>query len=98
MTLVDATRLPAEPHPILVANGYGVSFGTRVILADLNFEVPANGITVLMGPVGTGKSTVLRSMAGLNNPSSLFRQWGRVEYRGQWRRNQSRGNRAGRCR
>lgn len=66
--------------PILVAEGYGVSFGTRVILADLHFEVPRQGITVLMGPVGTGKSTLLRSIAGLNNPSLNFRQWGRVEY------------------
>lgn len=68
---------------VLVADGYGVSFGTRVILADLHFKVAAVGITVLMGPVGTGKSCLLRSVAGLNNPSSIFRQWGRVEYQGQ---------------
>jgi len=69
--------------PILVAENYGVSFSTRVILADLHFEVSRQGITVLMGPVGTGKSTLLRSIAGLNNPSLNFRQWGRVEYDGQ---------------
>ena len=69
--------------PALMAEGYGVSFGNRVVLADLHFEVPDQGITILMGPVGTGKSTLLRSLAGLNNPSLNFRQWGRVEYQGR---------------
>lgn len=67
---------------ILTADGYGVAFGTRVILADVHFNIPASGVTVLMGPVGTGKSTLLRSLAGLNNASMHFRQWGRVEYGG----------------
>ena len=67
----------------LVAEGYGVSFGQRVILADLHFEVPQDGITVLMGPVGSGKSTLLRSLAGLNHASQHFRQWGRVDYQGR---------------
>lgn len=76
---VDTVFPPDALPPALMAEGYGVSFGTRVILADLHFEVPRLGITVLMGPVGTGKSTLLRSLAGLNNPSLNFRQWGRVE-------------------
>lgn len=72
-----------EFESLLVVDGYGVAFGPRVILADLHFEVPMQGITVLMGPVGAGKSTFLRSIVGLNNPSATFRQWGRVEYYGQ---------------
>lgn len=68
---------------VLAAHGYGVAFGNKVVLAELDFELPSKGITVLMGPVGTGKSTLMRSLAGLNNSSSNFRQWGRVEYQGQ---------------
>ena len=55
----------------MVASGYGVAFGARVVLADLHFEIASHGITVLMGPVGTGKSTLLRSIVGLNNPVSI---------------------------
>ena len=79
----NSPSIAAEFESLLVVDGYGVAFGPRVILADLHFEVATRGITVLMGPVGTGKSTFLRSIVGLNNPSVHFRQWGRVEYLGQ---------------
>lgn len=65
----------------LSVEGYGVAFGERVILAEVHFMLPSSGITVLMGPAGTGKSTLLRSLAGLNSANSRFRSWGRVEYR-----------------
>ena len=83
MLIENAARASAPSPGMLVASGYGVAFGPRVILADLHFEIASQGITVLMGPVGTGKSTLLRSTVGLNNPSVNFRQWGRVEYGGQ---------------
>lgn len=67
----------------LSVESYGVGFGERVILAEVHFTLPATGITVLMGPAGTGKSTLLRSLAGLNSANSRFRSWGRVEYRGR---------------
>lgn len=80
----DATASTIEAIPdILTATGYGVAFGAKVILADLHFSIPGRGITVLMGPVGTGKSTLMRSIVGLNNPSTSFKQWGRVEFQGQ---------------
>ena len=37
---------------------------------NLSFDVPPNGICVLLGPSGCGKSTVLRMMAGLETPTS----------------------------
>jgi len=82
MTVDTPLENSAELQNVLVAEGYGVSFGPRVILADLHFTIANQGITVLMGPMGTGKSTLLRSIAGLNNPSMNFRQWGRVECNG----------------
>lgn len=78
-----ATPGSSVTTPLLVADGYGVAFGTKVVLADLHFSISDQGITVLMGPVGTGKSTLLRSVVGLNSASIQFRQWGRVEYCGQ---------------
>lgn len=38
-------------------------FGGEPVLEDLAFEVPARGITVVLGPSGVGKSTLLRTLA-----------------------------------
>jgi atypical dual specificity phosphatase len=72
----------APPSPLLVSDGYGVGFGDKIILADVSFDVPATGITSLMGPAGTGKSTLLRSLAGLYAQNALYKSWGQVRYRG----------------
>lgn len=63
---------------VLHAEGFGVAFGERVILAELSFGVPATGITILMGPSGTGKSTLVRALAGLSQANPRYREWGRV--------------------
>ncbi len=39
--------------------------GGRLILSDVSFVVPAGGALVLRGPNGVGKTTLLRSLAGL---------------------------------
>jgi ABC-type transport system involved in resistance to organic solvents, ATPase component len=67
-----------ESHAVLSVQHLGVAFGTRVILADVDFELEAGGLHVLMGPMGTGKSTLLRSLAGLNRRSTRFAGWGKV--------------------
>src|SRR5690606_19034123 len=43
----------------------------------------AHSITVLLGPAGTGKSTLLRTLAGLNDQNPRYRGWGEVDYEGQ---------------
>lgn len=65
-----------SPPPALELRGFGVSFGARVILACVDLMLPAQGVDVLMGPVKTGKSTLVRSIAGLNRHNVLFRSWG----------------------
>jgi len=45
-------------------------FGTRKILDDVTFDVPAGGGFVIMGRSGTGKSVTLRHMIGLLRPDS----------------------------
>ena len=42
----------------------------RMILDDVSFEVPEHSITCIMGVSGTGKTTLLRLMAGLLKPES----------------------------
>ncbi|MDR0480300.1 MAG: dual specificity protein phosphatase family protein [Gallionellaceae bacterium] len=66
--------------------GFGVAIDDRVILASIDLPVRAaagGGVTALVGPTGTGKSTLLRSLAGLNSRSPNYRWWGNAEYMGQ---------------
>lgn len=66
--------------------GLGASFGARVILAEVDFALPARGVTVLLGPSGSGKSTLLRTLADLNAANPRFRRWCSTRYAGQpWR-------------
>jgi len=72
-----------EPsHKVLETRGFGVGFGERVILSEVNLTIPERGVAVLMGPAGTGKSTLLRTLAGLSAASPSFRNWGTVMYQG----------------
>ncbi|MDD2704840.1 MAG: dual specificity protein phosphatase family protein [Acidocella sp.] len=73
---------PAAPAPVLICTHYGAGFGGKVVLADVSLEIPARGITTLMGPAGTGKSTLMRSLAGLYAQNALHKSWGEVSYRG----------------
>lgn len=69
------------PPPALRLRNFGVAFGERVVLDGVNFDVPARGCTALLGPSGTGKSTLLRTLAGYNQANPSLRTWGEVWYR-----------------
>ncbi|MEG2614459.1 MAG: ABC transporter ATP-binding protein [Alistipes sp.] len=42
-----------------------LGYGTRTLLRDVSIDVPDGSLTALLGRNGTGKSTLLRAMAGL---------------------------------
>ncbi|PWB83609.1 MAG: ABC transporter [Methylocystaceae bacterium] len=67
---------------MLRCEGFGVGFGARVILAEVDLELPPLGVTALMGPGGTGKSTLLNSLAGLYLGNSFCSTWGDAFYKG----------------
>lgn len=79
----QAAAPPQPPAECLSTRGFGVAFGDKVVLAEVDLTVRANTLCVLMGPVGTGKSTLLRSMAGLNDRNPRYRQWGEIDYQEQ---------------
>lgn len=68
--------------PILQLSGFGAAYGDKIVLRGIDFEVPERGCTALMGPAGTGKSTLLRTLAGFNQAHPALRTWGQVRYRG----------------
>lgn len=57
-----------DPTPALELVGVTKRYGDRVILDDVSVEVPRGKTTVLLGPSGTGKSTLLRLAVGLTAP------------------------------
>ena len=46
------------------------SFGKNVVLTDVNLEVSKGEIITIIGPSGTGKSTLLRCLNLLEKPTS----------------------------
>lgn len=72
----------APPH-VLSLNGLGLAFHERTVLQSVSFQLPPKGCTVLLGPAGTGKSALLRTLAGYNDNHPALRRWGEVLYQGQ---------------
>lgn len=79
-TTEPAAALTAQP--VLVCDSFGAGFGAKIVLADVSLTVLDQGITTLMGPTGTGKSTLLRALAGMLSQSGLFKSWGAAYFRG----------------
>ena len=46
------------------------SYGEQLVLNDVSFELPKQGITCIMAPSGVGKTTLLRILLGLEQPDS----------------------------
>src|SRR5512142_738045 len=52
-------------------------------LRDINLHIPANAITVLFGPAGGGKSTLLRVLNRLNDLTDVSFLKGKVLFNGR---------------
>ncbi len=68
---------------VLSLQGFGVAFGEKVVLSSVDMTVEEREATVLLGPSGTGKSTLLRTLAGFNDANPNLRTWGKANYLGQ---------------
>jgi polar amino acid transport system ATP-binding protein len=53
---------------LVSARGLQKSFHGRQILKNVDFDMHAGDITVIIGKSGSGKSTMLRALAGLTDP------------------------------
>jgi sulfate transport system ATP-binding protein len=50
--------------------GVSKNFGDFAALTDVSVDIPSGSLTALLGPSGGGKSTLLRVIAGLEQPDS----------------------------
>ena len=66
-------QIPAGPHlgaEVLKVEHLHKQFGDRVLMDDLSFELPRNGIVGVIGPNGVGKSTLFKMIMGIEQPTS----------------------------
>lgn len=65
-------------NPAISIKNVTKKFGEQIILNGLNFDIPRNKITTILGFSGAGKSTLLKHVLGIMEPSD-----GVVEVLGQ---------------
>ena len=66
-------QIPAGPRlgaEVLKVEHLHKQFGDRVLVDDLSFELPRNGIVGVIGPNGVGKSTLFKMIMGIEQPTS----------------------------
>lgn len=56
-------------NDILRCHNVGKQFGDKVLFADLNFEVERGDVVGIIGPNGTGKTTLFRMILGQEKPT-----------------------------
>lgn len=76
-------ELVMNEESVLSLRDYGVSIGEKIILSSLTLDIPERGITILLGPTGTGKSTLMRTLAGFNDGNTAINSWGEAIYAGR---------------
>ncbi|BCO31109.1 ABC transporter [Thiohalobacter sp. COW1] len=57
-------------QPVVEVQGLGARYGEVSVLEDVDLDISAGEIHVIMGGSGSGKSTLLRHLLGLNRPAA----------------------------
>jgi len=55
---------------VIDAKGLRKSFGDRLLIDNLNFNLPPGGIVGIIGPNGAGKTTLFRMLTGAEKPEA----------------------------
>ena len=65
--------IPAGPRlgdKVIVAENVTKSYGDRVLVENMSFNLPAGGIIGVIGPNGAGKTTLFKMITGQEKPDS----------------------------
>jgi phospholipid/cholesterol/gamma-HCH transport system ATP-binding protein len=57
-------------HPQITVEGLTLAYGSFVVMRELSFGVERGAIFFIMGGSGSGKTTVLRALLGLHQPTA----------------------------
>jgi phospholipid/cholesterol/gamma-HCH transport system ATP-binding protein len=70
-TMQLAVQRPAvAPDAIISIQGITKRFGSHTVLEDITFDVPKGKTSAVLGPSGTGKSVLLKTVIGLLRPEA----------------------------
>ena len=61
---------PRLGNKVIEAHGVSKAYGAKVLIRDLDFMLPPNGIVGVIGPNGAGKTTLFRMIMGLETPDA----------------------------
>ena len=61
---------PRLGNKVIEAKGLCKSYGDKVLIRNLDFMLPPNGIVGVIGPNGAGKTTLFRMIMGLEKPDA----------------------------
>lgn len=69
----EEIQIPTPPrlgNQVVEVKDLEKGFDSRVLIKDLSFTLPRNGIVGVIGPNGVGKSTLFKTIVGLEQPDS----------------------------
>ncbi|WP_084964750.1 energy-dependent translational throttle protein EttA [Thermoactinospora rubra] len=69
----DEIQIPPGPRlgtTVIKAENLTKGFGDRLLIENLSFDLPRNGIVGIIGPNGVGKTTLFRMITGSETPDS----------------------------
>jgi ATP-binding cassette ChvD family protein len=75
MRKLDFEEIQIPPGPrlgsiVVEVNNLSKAFGEKVLIDDLSFTLPRNGIVGVIGPNGAGKTTLFKMIQGFEEPDS----------------------------
>ncbi|GAP49911.1 macrolide-transport ATP-binding protein ABC transporter [Streptomyces azureus] len=75
MRKLDFEEIQIPPGPrlgsvVVEVNNLTKGFGDKLLIDDLSFTLPRNGIVGIIGPNGAGKTTLFKMIQGIEEPDS----------------------------